>query len=89
MIIYAEKPRLSDLIREVRTTQWYRFGLELTNDDVASMDIIGVYNRDMQEALRATFKHWLAVCEHPTWQTVITALRKIEENHLALELEQK
>ena len=78
------QPKLSDLLREVKTVKWFELGLELTNDDRATMNIIRENNRgNVEGALRDTFNHWLAVCEHPTWQAVTTALRKIGENNLA------
>ena len=65
-------------------------GLELTNDDKRQMNIIKENNKgDVDGALVDTFNHWLAVCEHPTWQAVVTALREIGENNLAGEIERK
>ena len=81
---------MGDLLREVRTVKWFELGLELTNEDRATMNVIKVNNRgDVGGALQDTFSHWLDVCEHPTWQAVVTALRKIGENNLAGTLEQK
>ena len=81
---------MADLLREVKISNWYLLGLELTNDDITNMNIIREDNRgNVVGALRDLFIHWLAVCEHPTWQAVTTALRKIGENNLASKLEQK
>ena len=81
---------MSDLLGDVKTTKWYLLGLKLTNEDRATMNVIKANNRgDVEGALQDTFSHWLDVCEHPTWQAVVTALRKIGENNLAGKLEQK
>ena len=47
------------------------------------------YPNDVERCLQDTFNLWLEVCEKPMWSTVVTALRNIEENRLALEIEKK
>ena len=82
------KPKIEDLIDDVKTTQWYRLGLELEISQ-KEMDIIDEdCKRDTKEALKKTFKQWLKT-EEPTWRQIIAALRKIGENNCARELEQK
>ena len=81
---------MADLLREVTTSKWYILGLELTNDDRASMNVINKNNQNnVNGALKDTFNLWLDKCEHPTWQAVTTALRKIGEDNLADSLKQK
>ena len=81
---------MSDLLRDVRPTLWFEFGLKLTNDDRATMNIIKENNRgNVKGALRDLFIHYLDVYEHPTWQAIAAALRKIGENNLAGTIEQK
>ena len=75
-------------MEDIRTTRWYRLGLELGIDQ-EDMDIIeDDCKRDAEEALRKTLKLWLKT-EEPTWRKMIAALRKIGENNVACKLEQK
>ena len=88
-IIGLEKPKLKNLIRDVKVTCWFQIGLELIEDE-SEMNIIKAnHKHDVKGALQDTFDLWLRTCESPTWQRVINALRKCEENSLAHELEKK
>ena len=81
--------RLADLLRKVKTSEWYLLGLELI-DDETKMNIIKAKHRDdVDGALQDTFSLWIKKCENPTWQMVISVLHKVEENHLAASLEKE
>ena len=83
-----QKPQLQDLISDVQTTEWYHLGLQL---DVDSFKLrqIQVDARRNQDHLTLMFETWLRVCENPSWQDVVQALKAIGERRLGTRLEQK
>ena len=83
-----QKPQLQDLISDVQTTEWYHLGLQL---DVDSFKLrqIQVDARRNQDHLTFMFETWLQVCENPSWQDVVQALKAIGERRLGTRLEQK
>ena len=84
-----QKPRMADLLAEVKVAEWFPFGLELTNDEEEMFQIKANHHGDVKGALQDTFILWLNKCEKPTWQKVINALRKFEHNQLACKLEHR
>ena len=82
----ADKPLLRDLLYNVKTTKWYRLGLELDIDshslDIIERDVSGVEDR-----LRMVFQKWLKVCKKPSWIAAVKALKVIGEEALATKLE--
>ena len=83
-----QKPHLKDLISHVRTIQWYRLGLQLNIHDFILDQIQEDAGRN-QDHLTLMFRNWLKVCESPSWQDVVQALKTIGEGNLAATLEQK
>ena len=81
--------KVNDLIREVTIPNWYRLGLELTDDERCMNIIKADYPNNTSGAVEAMFNQWLKKCEKPTWQTVVSALRKIKDFRLAFEIEEK
>ena len=47
------------------------------------------HKNDAEEALQAVFNHWLTICETASWDELVSALREMDENALALDLEKK
>ena len=82
----SDKPLLRDLLNDVKTTNWYRLGLELDIDS-HSLDIIEVDGVKVDDRLRLLFQKWLRVCTKPSWRAVVNALRTIGEEALATKLE--
>jgi len=82
----ADKPLLRDLLKKVKTTEWYRLGLEL-KIDIHSLDIIECNENREEDKLKRVFQKWLKVCSKPSWRAIINALRAIHRNRLATELE--
>ena len=78
---------MSHLLQDVKTTSWYKLGLELTDDEYKMNEIKKSHRNDVEGALKALFIHWLEKCEAPTRQKVIDALKRIGENYLARKLE--
>ena len=71
----------------MKTTRWYELGLELRVDDF-TLDTIDVnFRGDNSTGLRHMFREWLRVCEEPTWEAVVRALKAIGEHNLASQLE--
>ena len=83
-----QKPQLRDLTSNVETTEWYHLGLQL-NVDSFKLRQIQVDARRNQERLTLMFETWLQVCENPSWQDVVQALKAIGERKLGTQLEQK
>ena len=88
-IVGLEKPKLIDLLVGVKVPCWFQIGLELTENEREMNIIKANHKRDVHDALQDTFNLWLKTCERPTWQKVVNALRKCEENSLAHQLEKK
>lgn len=82
----ADKPLLHDLTNHMKTTKWYRLGLELDTDS-HSLDIIEHDASRVEDRLRMVFQQWLKVCKKPSWKEAVKALRAIDEVALATELE--
>ena len=82
------EPHLRELISYVHTTEWYRLGLQLDVDSF-KLHQIGKDAKENQEHLTLMFEAWLQVCENPSWQDVVQALKAIGERRLAAKLEQK
>ena len=82
-------PLMKDLLADVKTPEWYRLGLELTNDENEMRIISKDHGQRVQDALEATFNLWLKKTTDPTpsWQGMVDALRRIEENKLARNVE--
>ena len=77
----------------VRTTKWYRLGLELIGDDddaVAELNFIEKdHERDTVTALRKTLQLCLRVDPNLSWIGMAEALRKIGEKRNAKHIEDK
>ena len=84
----TRRPQLGELIDDIRTTKWYRLGLELTNDEDGMRLIKDNHRNNAEGALEATFELWLEG-DDCTWQAVVDALRKMKQMRLAADLEQK
>ena len=79
---------LRDLIFHVRTTKWYRLGLQL-NLDSFKLQEIEVDVKDNEDRLRKMFQAWLENCVNPSWKDVVKALKEIGERKLGAELEKQ
>ena len=79
---------LRNLIFSVRTTKWYRLGLQLDLDDFKLQEI-EVNEKDNEDRLRKMFQAWLEDCVNPSWQDVVKALKEIGERKLGAELEKQ
>ena len=84
----TDVPLLRDLMNYVKTTTWYRLGMELdiSTDD---LDIIQYDSSEVTDKLRRMFQMWLKVCVKPSWSVIINALKIIDEVALANRLEQQ
>ena len=64
-------------------------GLLLTGDENRMNIIKQDHKDDTEAALQAVFYHWLKKCETASWNELVSVLRKMDENALALKLEKK
>ena len=89
--VEMQMPQLKDLLADVVTTKWYQLGLELTNDETNMNIIMSDHGHKVRDALSATFNLWLGKTNDPapSWQGLVEALRRIEENRLAKNIEEK
>ena len=82
-------PTLQELMHNVRITDWFHFGLELKIDERTLEEI----DRDpslqrISDKRKEVFRLWLKK-EEPTWRTVVRALKTINDNRLARDIEKK
>lgn len=84
----AQEPLLKDLVTEVCTTDWYCLGLQLDLDEY-SLNQIQTDKRGNKEQMRCMFQTWLRVCENPSWEDIVKALKTIGEMNLGAKLEQR
>ena len=84
----SKEPLLRDLVTCIRTTEWYRLGLQLGVDDY-DLQLIQADKRENQEQLRCMLQTWLRVCENPSWEDVVKALKAIGEKNLGAKLQQQ
>ena len=83
------EPTLNELLDEVKTTKWYRLGLELGVDDY-SLAVIQEDTRNSTEKGREEMlKRWLESCERPTWRAVVQGLSVVGDKKLAAKLQDK
>ena len=78
----SETPRLKDLLRCVKTTRWYRLGLELDIDNYSMHRIEADTKNDpnrTEAALTRVFDEWLKNKDNPVWSDVVKALKVMGE----------
>ena len=86
--IAQQEPNLQDLISHVHTTEWYRLGLQLDLDDI-SLHKIRENATENEDCLTSVFQKWLQICENPSWQDVVQALKAIGMRNLGAKVEQE
>ena len=79
----SDIPKIKDLLRHVKTTRWYRLGLELDIDNhtmqVIEADTKGEANVT-ERALTRVFDTWLKTKDNPSWSDISRALRVMGED---------
>ena len=85
----GRRPSQQELLKHVKTTKWYRLGLELKLDEDSLAFIEEDCKRDSPGALTKVFKTWLDECEDPTWLAMVNALREVGDKRKAKDLEDK
>ena len=75
-------PSLQELLRKVKTTKWYRLGLELGIDNY-KMQVIEADARMKENitetALRMVLETWLQISDNPVWCDIEKAMRMLGE----------
>ena len=94
MIIHTghDRPALKLLNKHVRkgvSSKWHDLGLELLEqEDEETLNEIKINNpSDVRECCKQMFQLWLSKCTNATWKQLIQALKEIELNNLATEIE--
>ena len=72
-------PSLRELLQKVRTTKWYRLGLELGIDNYKMQVIEADAKNATETALKMVLETWLQISENPVWYDVEKAMRMIDE----------
>lgn len=82
---------MKNLLADVRTTEWYRLGLELGIDEEEMNIIEHDHKHSVMNALKATYNHWLHQITDPppSWWEIVNALQQIKENSLAKKIKEK
>ena len=71
----------------MKTTEWFKLGLKL---GVKKFDLEVIEKNkhlDIEGGLEAMLRKWLRSSKDPTWKAVVEALRQLDEEELAQELE--
>ena len=69
-------------------TKWHDLGLELLNAKYELDDIEENYGNNKKECCRKMFSKWLNTDELASWDKLIEALRIIQLNNVASDIEQ-
>ena len=93
MIIgHGSRPALRDLARHVIPsveTEWYNLGLELLDPKYESeLETIEAGARSEATSCRKMFSKWLNTDELASWDKLIKALRVVQLNEIANDIEQ-
>ena len=85
LTVRALDESLNDLVK------WERFALYLPGINELHINTIKKNSKrdDSDDQKMALFEKWLKLCPSPTWEHVIQALEKVEENSLASKLKTK
>ena len=79
----SSEPKIQDLLLSVKTTRWYRLGLELGIDNY-TMEVIQADSKGevsmTESALTRVFTEWLKRKENPSWNDIGRALRRMGED---------
>jgi len=92
-IISDDRPELKNLKNIMRceegvVTKWYDIGLELLDSNTAALEIIKENNQnDPEKCCTGMFNKWLESKPDASWNQLIIALRKIELNTAASNIE--
>ena len=70
--------QLKDLV------SWEKFALNLPSIGLPTLTLIKRKNRDIQDQKQELFNRWLRACPEASWDDVVEALKKSDENSLAL-----
>ena len=88
----SDRPSLKLLNRHVRkhfSFKWHDLGLELLEqEDEGKLKQIKSNNpNDVGECCKEMFEFWLEKCNTATWDQLIQALREVDLNNLASEIQ--
>lgn len=81
-------PKLADLLKYVKTSNWHRLGVSL-GVDLVKLDMIDEERHRIENKLSRMFRTWLDTDEDPTWNKVVTALKDMELNVLASDIKDR
>lgn len=89
---HGSRPSMKDLNKHVIpsvATKWYDVGLELLETKhEEELEIIETNNNDVKTCCRKMFSKWLKTDELASWNKLIEALKSVELNKLASDIEQ-
>ena len=90
----CDRPALKLLNKHVRkhiSSEWHDLGLELLEqeDEGTLKQIKSNNSNDASKCCKEMFQLWLDKCSTATWDQLIQALREVDLNSLATEIERK
>ena len=88
----CDRPALKLLNKHVRkevSSKWYDLGLELLEqEDEEKLNEIETNNpKDAGQCCKEMFRLWLRKCSTATWNQLVQALKEVDLNNLAAEIE--
>ena len=89
---HSSRPALRDLVTHVIPsvkTEWYNLGLQLLDPKYQNeLNAIEVDTRDVETCCRKMFSKWLNTDELASWDKLIKAVRIVQLNNVASNIEQ-
>ena len=86
----SSQPTLCQLFNVLRpvSADWYTLGIQL-NYDASTLNIIESNHRKVEHCLRDLLSKWLQKYPSKGWRDIIGALRKMDRNDVADEVERQ
>ena len=87
-ILTAPVPSLKALVAAVAPVRdWYTLGVQLEVPDHRLDEIEHNHPRNASRCKVEVLRCWRASCQQPSWQSLATALRSMDENSIADSIE--
>ena len=80
-----ERPKLAELVENIRTTKWHALGLQLGVEENVLVTISTQCNDSIEDCRRQMFNSWLNTQPSASRTQLVNALRKdsVAENYMA------
>ena len=87
--LMEDKPKLAELVAQVRTNKWYSLGLQLQLED-NDLEAIRLDFHNIEDRRREMFRKWLRTVPDASRKQLLAALKTeaVAENRMAHEYEE-